>query len=309
MAEICRKIVESGWFQWSILGVILLAAVVVGLETYPAIEQEHGRLLHTLDAIILWIFVLEAAIKMAQFGRRPWRYFKDPWNVFDFSIVVICFLPIHAQYAAVMRLARVVRALRLVTAVPKLQLLVGALLKSLPSMGYVGILLGLNFYVYAVLGVFLWRDNDPTHFHDLPTAMLTLFRVVTLEDWTDVMYINMYGSDAYPGYHNITDLPVTPHAAPILAAGYFVSFVMFGTMIMLNLFIGVILSSMTEAQADREREGLRQRRDSGTALSLEDEFAVVEANLDDLRRQLHLLRLRTTSLNGNGNGPGNAEGI
>jgi voltage-gated sodium channel len=172
-----------------------------------------------------------------------------------------------------------------------LQLLVGALIKSIPSMGYVGVLLLMHFYVYAVTGVFLFRDNDPVHFRDLPTSMLSLFRVVTLEDWTDIMYIQMYGSDVY-AYDNFTDLPNTPSARPVVGALYFVSFVMFGTMIMLNLFIGVILNSMNEEQAQRERERLDERLAAGTSLSVSDEIRLIEHQLQELAQSIKLLRVR-----------------
>ena len=176
-----KKLVSSNQFQYFVLAVILIAAVLVGLETYRDFAHRHHTLLTWLNNIVLWIFVAEAAIKMAQHGRQFYRYFFDPWNLFDFIIVVVCFLPINASYAAVLRLARVMRALRLMTALPKLQVIVGALIKSIPSMGYVGIVLALNFYVYAVMGVFLFSKNDPVHFKDLQTGMLSLFRVVTRE--------------------------------------------------------------------------------------------------------------------------------
>jgi len=248
-----QRIVKSSPFQNGVLGLIVVAALLVGIETYPSLAGRYGGLFANLNAIILWAFVFEAAIKMLQHGARFWRYFRDPWNVFDFIIVLVCFLPIHAEYAAVLRLARVVRTLRLVTALPRLQLLVNALLKSIPSMGYVGLLLVLAFYVYGVLGVFLFRDNDPVHFRDLQTSMLSMFRVATLEDWTDVMYLQMHGSATY-AYDNYSDWPVTSQAQPVVGALFFVSFVLFVTMIMMNLFIGVILNSMNEVQADRNEE-------------------------------------------------------
>jgi len=259
--------VKSQLFQNSVLGLIVLAALLVGVETYPALAERHRTLFDLLNAIILWAFVVEAALKMLQHGTRFWRYFYDPWNVFDFVIVSICFLPINAQYAAVLRLARVVRTLRLVTALPRLQLLVNALLKSIPSMGYIGLLLGMAFYVYGVLGVFLFRENDPVHFRDLQTSMLSMFRVATLEDWTDVMYIQMYGSDRY-AYDNHSGVTATSQAQPVLGAVFFVSFVMFVTMIMMNLFIGVILNSMNEVHADREES----RREAA-----EEEAEIAEA--------------------------------
>ena len=244
MTERLGRLVDSSGFQYGILVVIGLAALLVGLETSRDLASKHARLLHGLDTLVVWIFVVEAALKMARHGRRWYSYFTDPWNVFDFVIVAVCLLPVGGTYAAVLRLARVLRAMRVVTAVPKLQLLVGSLLKSIPSLLYVGMLLGVLFYIYGVIGIFLFRGNDPVHFQNLSTALLTLFRVVTLEDWTDVMYIQMYGSDAYPGYADFAqaNLVEPSRGLPILGASYFVSFVLLGTMIMLNLFIGVIIN-------------------------------------------------------------------
>lgn len=291
VAELCKTVAESKWFQFFILAMILAAAVLVGMETYPDLVERHGWTLELLNDIVLWIFVAEAAIKMAQHGRHWYRYFTDPWNLFDFTIVVVCFLPVNASYAAVLRLARIMRALRLMTALPQLQLIVGALIKSIPSMGYVGILLLLNFYVYAVMGVFLFRENDPVHFRDLPTAMLTLFRVVTLEDWTDVMYIQMFGSDVY-AYDNTTGIEPIPHAMPIVGAAYCVSFVMFGTMIMLNLFIGVILQSMDEARAESAREEIEEAHEAGTEATLSAEILEVEQEVRSVLERLERLKLR-----------------
>ncbi|MEX0742236.1 MAG: ion transporter, partial [Phycisphaeraceae bacterium] len=140
------KIVHSTWFQGSIIGLILLAAVVVGLETNRGLMAEYGHILKGLDAFIIGVFILEAIMKMGAHGRCPLRYFRDPWNCFDFTIVVLCLIPATGQFAAVIRLARVLRTLRLVSVVPRLQIIVSSLLKGLPSMGYVGILLLMLFY-------------------------------------------------------------------------------------------------------------------------------------------------------------------
>lgn len=297
MTETLKKIAESKTFQRAILAVILLAAVLVGLETYPDVVAEHGKLLDWLNDLVLWIFAVEALIKMGQYGRNWHRYFQDPWNVFDFSIVVVCFLPLDASYAAVLRLARIMRALRLMTALPELQLIVGALIRSIPSMGYVGVLLALNFYVYAVIGVFIFSENDPVHFKDLPTAMLSLFRVVTLEDWTDIMYINMYGVDRYPGlasYVNPTGITPDPATCPPTLVGvlYFASFVMLGTMIMLNLFIGVIINSMDEAKVERERDLRAERLAAGGTLTLSDELEEVDLQIHAVRERLKELQVK-----------------
>jgi len=285
IAERCHAWVGAAWFQRAILGAIVVGAVTVGLETYPGLMARHGTLILTIDWIVIGIFCLEAAIKLARHGRHWWRYFADPWNVFDFAILLVCLLPLDGHYAAVLRLARVLRAMRLVSALPRLQLLVSALLKSLPSMTYVGLLLLLLFYVYAVLGVALFRDNDPVHFGNLKLALLSLFRVVTLEDWTDIMYIQMYGSDVF-AIDNPAALPADPQARPFLGAAYFVSFVLLGTMIMLNLFIGVIIGSMQEAQAEAEQAARRRR----TPPEIGDELATLTERLQGLQRELRTYR-------------------
>lgn len=290
LAHRLDSIVRSSWFQNSIIAMIFLAAIVVGLQTSLIATENYGALLTGLDAFIIGVFVVEALMKIGANGRRPWRYFHDPWNCFDFTIVVLCLIPATGQFAAVIRLARILRTLRLVSVVPRLQIIVSSLLKGLPSMGYVGILLLLLFYVYAVMGVFLFRENDPFHFGDLGDAMLTLFRVVTLEDWTDVLYTQMYSSEAYPIEG---DPPVAPQssAQPYVAVTYFVSFVLLGTIIMLNLVIGVIISSMDEAQTERDRATLAKTREE-EGLSAAQEIELLEHQMDEMKQHLHLVRAR-----------------
>jgi len=248
-----KDIVDSSRFNNFIIWTILIAGIIVGIQTYGDRFAEWQGLLHNLDMLILWIFTIEAILKLIVYKLD---YFKDAWNVFDFIIVVICwtafFLPnIDAGVVAVFRLARVLRVFRLVSALPKLRILVDAMLKSIPSMGYVGILLFLLFYIYGVMGVFLFKVNDPIRFSDLGTSILTLFQITTMEGWTDILYANMHGCD-----HEVYGLDNcdNPVAQPAAAVVYFVSFVMFGTMIVLNLFIGVIMNSMEEVQQEQNLE-------------------------------------------------------
>ncbi|MEM8867040.1 MAG: ion transporter [Verrucomicrobiota bacterium] len=248
---IFRRIVDSKLFRNFIIGVIVFAGVLVGVETFPSMMEKYGDFLHLLDKIVIGIFTAEVILKIAAEKTKPWRYFNDGWNLFDFTIVAVCFLPLGGSYVAVLRMFRLLRVFRLVTVIPKLQLLVTALLRSLPSMFYVCLLLFLLFYVYAVIGVMLFSGNDPIHFGNLWTSFLSLFRIVTLEDWTDIMYLQMYGSDAYQGFNqSIAHLAAKPKAMPLVGAAYFVSFVLAGTMIMLNLVIGVVINGMDEAQKE-----------------------------------------------------------
>lgn len=291
LPEKLRRIVEAPWFANTITVVILLAAVLVGLETYPALHARYHLAMTIGDQLILGVFILEIVLKVGAEGRRPWRYFADSWNIFDFLIVVACLLPFSGSAVTVLRLLRLLRVLKLVRALPKLQILVSALLKSIPSMAYVGIMLGLLFYVYAVAGVFFFSQNDPLHFGTLPIAALTLFRVVTLEGWTEILYINMYGCNRI-GYDAMPEACTHPEAMPLLATAYFVSFVLVGTMVVLNLFIGVIMNGMDEAQADAAREADDEKAAAGKLPTVGDALGDVEKRLLDLQTQLADLHRR-----------------
>ena len=294
MVKICKGIADSQWFTNFILGIIVLAGVVVGMQTYKEFETENHALLSTLDTVILWIFVLEAVIKIISKGKRPLDYFKDPWNAFDFTIVVVCFLPIGGKFIPVLRLARVLRVLKLVSAIPRLQILVNAVLKSIPSIGYVFLLGILHFYIYGCMATFLFSDNDPVHFRNLQTSMLSLFRAVTLEDWTDLMYINMYGSANY-GYDEstyaalanigITKDKVVSTASPLASGAFFVSFILTGAMIVLNLFVGVMLTGMDEAKKETEIAEAAKRKESEN-LDIKEELVQMEQQLQEMSQKL-----------------------
>lgn len=272
MTNAIKRFVASKPFHHFIVAVIVLAGVVAGLETSQTLMKQFGRTLLALDQLILGIFIGEAALKMAAHGRQPWRYFADGWNVFDFLIVVICLLPVGGPFAAVLRLARALRLLRLVSALPKLQLLVGALLKSLSAMGYVSLLLALLFYIYAVAGIHLFGTTDAANFGSLPAALLTLFRIVTLDNWGDIF---------------LTQLA---HVPAVKVAVYFVTFIIFGTMIILNLFIGIIMNSMAEMHAEIAARDRAQHEGETGAATLEDELKSLERDVVALQTRMAGLR-------------------
>lgn len=295
MKDICRRIATSPAFQRFIVVVILFASVLVGVQTYKDFALRHASLLNALDIIILGLFTIELIIKLLAEGSRPINYFRNPWNIFDFLIVAACLLepllPINAAFLPVIRLARILRILRLVTVIPKLQILVGCLLKSLPSMAYVSVLLFLLFYVYGAMAVFLYGENDPIHFRNLQTAILSLFRVATLEDWTDIMYINMYGSDAYGYTHqDVHDWQAIPSSSPLGAALFFVSFVLMGTMVILNLVIGVIMSSMEEMKAEVSMQEEIKRRQRSTPDPVREGIGDLHARMEELAREMNVIK-------------------
>ena len=287
---IFQKIAEDKRFQNFITLTIVTAGLIIGMETSPYMAARFEHIFHVFDVVILGIFIVEIVIKIGAQGNKPWRYFFDPWNVFDFCIVGVCFLPIDASFAAVLRLARLFRVLKLVRALPKLQVLVSALLKSLPSMAYVGLLLGLLFYIYSVAGVFLFGPNDPVHFGNLFIAMLSLFRVVTGEDWTDVMYIQMYGCKEYPYSGEFEKFCTDPVAYPIFGALFFVSFMFLGSLIILNLFIGVIMSGMEEAQKENDLAQREYNKENET-LTMSDNVGAILTHVEQLQSELESLRI------------------
>jgi voltage-gated sodium channel len=283
MPALCHRIVHAAWFQRAVITAIILAGVLIGLETSQTLMASHGALLHALDKIILAIFILEIVLKMGAHWPKPWRFFSEGWNIFDFIIVAGCLVPAAGPSVAVLRLFRLLRVLRLITVVPRLQLLVGAMLRALPSMGYVAALLGLLFYVYAVMGVMFFGGNDPVRFGDLGRAMLTLFGVVTLEGWIDVMDIQRLGADQTAAWEELQALGSVPAAYPLFSIFYFVSFILIGTMVMLNLVVGVVVNSMDEAHKELLDRAIENQTGLSTKVSVANEL---NARLGEMREKV-----------------------
>jgi voltage-gated sodium channel len=236
MKVLAGRIVEARWFEPWMIGLILFNGVLIGLETSHEIVAAYGSWLHLGNNLILAVFILEAALKLTAVAPRFSLYFGNGWNLFDFSIIVLSLLPSTEEFALVARLVRVLRVLRLVSAVPQLRLIVATLVRSIPSMGHVITLMSIIFYIYAVTGFHLFHEHDAERWGTLGASLLTLFGIVTLEGWVQVME---------------TALEVHRWAWV-----YFVSFVLIGTFVMLNLFIAVVINNL-EASKSAELEELR----------------------------------------------------
>jgi voltage-gated sodium channel len=234
MQERVRLLVESRRFEYFIVALITANGVVLGMETSPTIVRHYGIWLDWVNDIVLAVFIVEAALKIYAVAPRFRDYFGNGWNLFDFSVVVFSLLPATGQFAMIARLARLLRVLRLVSTIPELRLIVATLVRSIPSMAHVIILMSIIFYIYAVAGYHIFHEHDPLHWRSLGISLLTLFRIVTLEDWTDVMYKAMELS--------------------AFAWAYFVSFVVVGTFVVINLFIAVVLNNLEQAKAERLQE-------------------------------------------------------
>ncbi|HPT31709.1 MAG TPA: ion transporter [Prolixibacteraceae bacterium] len=278
ISDFSRYIIDKKAFKGFILFLILFSAVLIGMETYSGFASRYRNLLQLLDQIIILCFVVEITLKILAEGKKPWNYFRDPWNVFDFVVVAVCLLPLSdTHYFAVLRVLRVMRILRMITFLPRLRLIVGALLKSIPSMGYVILLITILFFVYAVLGVFVFGSSDPTHFGDLHHAMITLFQIFTLEGWTDIMNIQIYGSADKEGMQIVSLWPFL----------YFASFILIAAVIIMNLFIGIIMNSMEESQKELAME-LQELAD--TDKTTEDQITRLLDRIDELKEEILLLK-------------------
>ena len=252
LAIVCKKISETEEFNNFITGTICVAGTLVGVQTDRRLEDDE--IILVINIVILWIFVMEVVVKMIGEHFRPWRYFESNWNTFDFLIVVASFaISGQGNLLPMLRLLRLFRVLKVLKAFPALAIIVNAMIVGMASIGYIGLLLFLTFYVFAIMGMILFKENDPWHFGTWHISMLTLFRCATLEDWTDVMYINIHGCDQW-GYDEFPALCRTPIAHGWVATLYFFVFTVMAAFIEFTLFIGVVTTSMESAEEKAEKE-------------------------------------------------------
>jgi voltage-gated sodium channel len=221
VAAWARRVVEDRRFNAFVITVILVNAVLVGLETSEELLARYGSVLELINAVIIVIFIAEITVRIASYWPRPLAFFRDSWNVFDFVIVALSLLPAAGSFATVARLARLLRVVRLVSVLPELRLIVGTMLRSFGSMAAIVLLLALVIYVYAVLGYHMFGAVDPARWGNLGSAVRTLFEALTLEGWLEFQSAV------------IGQVP--------LAWLYFGSYILIAVFIVVNLFIAVIL--------------------------------------------------------------------
>lgn len=224
--------VESPAAQRALIALILVNAVILGLNTFPQVTAVAGPWLQLADQAILAVFVLELVAKLYAHG---WRFFTGAWNVFDLVVVAISLLPSTGAFS-ILRALRVLRVLRLISAVPSMRSVVEALARSLPGLGSIGCLLLLFFYVFAVMATRLYGEQFPEWFGDLWASMFSLFQIMTLEGWADIAREVMA---QHPG-----------------AWVFFLAFILGGTFTVLNLFIAVIVNAMQEPSTPVEHRAI-----------------------------------------------------
>jgi voltage-gated sodium channel len=245
-----------------IMSLIVINAVILGLETSKTMMASYGWLLEILDHIILAVFVVEIAARVTV---HRLAFFRDPWSVFDFIVIGIALVPATETFS-VLRSLRVLRVLRLITGVPTLRRVVAGLLAALPGMGSIVFLIGLIYYVFAIMATKLFGGDNPNLFGTLGDSLFTLFTVMTLEGWTNDV--------ARPVMQN------HPYAWV-----FFVVYIVITTFMVLNLFIGVVVNAMQEEASKADAEEREVEREM-----IQEEAAPILAAVKSLRTEVAELR-------------------
>ena len=221
-------------FEFFVIAVIIISALEIGAKTY---DLSPGALLITkyLDIFITLFFLIEISIRfIAEDNKKD--FFKSGWNIFDTLVVVISLIPIsESEMALLARLIRIFRVLRMISIVPELRVLINSLMVALPRLGYVVLLMFIIFYIYAAVGSFLFADINPVLWGNIAISMLTLFRVMTFEDWTDIQYETM---DVYP-----------------MSWLFYMTFIFFTAFAFLNMVIGIVVGVMEEEHSKERDKG------------------------------------------------------
>ncbi|MFC3193011.1 ion transporter [Marinicella sediminis] len=240
MKNTLKNITENKIFEWSVVSVIILSALLIGAKTYH-LPPTLVHFLTYADWAVTLFFLAEITMRFIACDDKK-RFFKSGWNVFDTLIVVVSLIPIEdSEMALIGRLVRVFRVLRMVSIVPELRILINSLLKAMPQLSYVMLLMFIIFYIYGAVGSFFFNTINPVLWGDIATSMLTLFRVMTFEDWTDVMYETM---ETYP-----------------LSWSFYLSFIFFTAFAFLNMVIGIVVSVLEKENAAHDRLLLEQNEE------------------------------------------------
>lgn len=251
-----QTIRDNKVFELLVITIIILSSLMIGAKTYP-LPETLVTVLWIMDYAVTLFFLIEIIIRMAA-EQRFSEFFKKGWNVFDFVIVVVSLIPLDdAEYALIARMLRLFRVMRLISFIPELRVLVTALISALPRMGYVALLMFIIFYLYAVVGSLLFGHINPVLWGDLGISLLTLFRVATFEDWTDVMYETM--------------------AVYSLSWIYYLTFIFFSAFVFLNMMIGIVVEVLDE---EHKKMQIEQEGDlQAEAIANQDELAHQVAEL------------------------------
>ena len=254
------RIVDSNAFQMVISAVIILNAIVLGLETYVAEDSPTFTLLMRLNDAFYLVFLAELITRMVSYFPRPLNFFRSGWNIFDFVVIGAALIPAVRAQAEVIRLLRLARIARLLRFLPDARVLIATMGKAIPSVFSMIVLVVLLLFIYGMIGVVLFGEALPAEWGNIGSAMMTLFILLTLEN--------------FPTYLDQAQ-EVTPFASI-----FFLSYVLIAAFVVLNLVLGIVIGSMEEA---REEERARLRKEEQ-----KEHVSLVELVLG-MRKQLELV--------------------
>ena len=263
------RLVDSDAFNITIAGVIIANAIVLGLETFPAVMESYGEQLIIANEVCYGIFVVELVLRFASYGKRPQDFFKSGWNIFDLIVIGGVWIPGVRENATLLRLLRLGRIARLLRFLPDARVLISTVVRSIPPLGSIVVLTVLILFIYGMIGWTLFGQALPESWGTVTRSMLTLFILLTLEN--------------FPTYLEEA-LTVTPWATV-----YFVSYVLVAAFVIFNLLIGIIISSMESA---REREALREAQETGVTGDAVARIHAIREALDALEADVQILRDR-----------------
>jgi len=244
-------------FELFVISIIIFSALMIGANSYNVSATTH-QILSVLDITITLIFLVEIIIRFLGEPTKK-HFFYNAWNIFDTFIVLVSLIPIEDSELAVLgRLVRIFRVLRMVSIIPELRILINSLIKALPQLGYVMLLMFIIFYIYAAVGTTFFEQINPTLWGDISISLLTLFRVMTFEDWTDVMYETMV---VYP-----------------LSWSYYLSFIFFTAFAFLNMVIGIVVNVL-EQERQLEEDLNNDKANQPSLNELKQELMEIKALL------------------------------
>ncbi|MDX3582249.1 ion transporter [Streptomyces europaeiscabiei] len=238
LAEWARAVTEARWFGVTVFALILSNAALLGVETYSALVAGWGVWLRLAEHAFLVAFTVEILLRACAHADRPRDFLRDPWNLFDLTVVVSAFLPVARENGTVLRLLRLARVLRTARFLPQLRVFMVAVGRSLPGTFSFLLVGALLLYVYAMVGWVFFADHDPEHFGSLGRAVLTLFLLMTLDGLGDAVRAGL----------EISRWSIV----------YYASYVLFASFVLVNVLIGVVISSLDEAR-EMEREQEREQ--------------------------------------------------
>jgi voltage-gated sodium channel len=262
--ENLKKNIERPIFEYFILSIVLLNAIILGLSTDNRLTLKYDNFFNLISEICLWIFIVEAGLKIFTYN---WSYFKSSWNIFDFTIVLLSSLQfsnisLSFRLFRIFKLLRTIRIAKTFSALKPLRILTESIIKSIPSIGWAGVMLFIIFYIYSIIVTFSYSETFPEFFGSLSRSYYTLFQIMTFESWS--MGIVKPIMELHPNSWVI-----------------FISFILISSYVMLNVVMGVVVNAISETTTKINTKEI----DSET--NLIDEFNILKMQIDKIEKLIN----------------------